>query len=57
MIVWDCTDCGARRYAACGPVCLPASRIDAAEFRSARIAQEREQIAAAIVDGLEVTAR
>lgn len=42
MILWDCTDCSMTRNAACGPVCMPAQRIDPREFKSARIAAERE---------------
>jgi hypothetical protein len=40
MILWDCTDCGKTRHAACGPVCLPAQRYSRNDFRAARIAAE-----------------
>ncbi|RVW03030.1 hypothetical protein EGT50_09995 [Rhodococcus xishaensis] len=43
MMLWDCSHCGATRYAACGQVCLPAQRIDPQEFRAKRIRRDRAQ--------------
>ncbi|MFD4294166.1 hypothetical protein ACFWQG_13195 [Rhodococcus sp. NPDC058532] len=44
MIPWDCPDCGTIRNAPCGPVCLPAARIDLREFKAARLATERAEL-------------
>lgn len=55
MISWNCPDCMKRRNAACAPVCLPADRIDPCEFKSARIAAERDAATAEALAAAGVT--
>ncbi|MFC9786466.1 hypothetical protein [Rhodococcus sp. NPDC127528] len=47
VITWVCpkSGCGKTRNAGCSPVCLPAQRINAREFKSARIAREKQDAA------------